>query len=149
MDLTLNGFIFIEENENGYLVYDRKSKEEKTIPAPKFKHGEIVKTTTKHYSPKDFTQLISPAWTDNRGWVYGESYINIYGHKGGSGYWHEEDLYEPLTDPLLKLYAERLKHIEFIQTHETLVSQRKDFLNKIMFSLDIIAPKWREQFNIK
>lgn len=144
-----NGYILIEEQETGILVYNRERKEEKIISYPKFKHGEIVKTSSKHYSPKDFTQLLSPSWTDNRGWVYGENYLDIYGNGGGSGYWIEEELFEPLSDPLLKLYAERIKIIEFIQQHETMVKQRRDFLDKIMFSLDIVAPKWREQFKMK
>jgi len=148
MDLQFNGYVFISEVEAGYEVYNTKTKEESIIPKPKFVHGQFVKPSSKHYSQKDFTRVISPSYTDNRGWVYGESYCDIYGNPGGTGYWIEEDLFEPLTDPILLLYAERLKHIEVIKNHETIVAQRRDFLNKIYFSLDIIAPKWREQFKI-
>lgn len=147
-DLSFNDHSFIEEQENGYLVYSKTAKSEKWIPKPKFTHGQYVKTSPKHYSQKDFTRLISPSYTENRGWVYGEYYCDIYGNPGGTGHWIEEDLFEPLTDPILLLYAERLKHIETIKNHETILNQRREFLNKIYFSLDIVAPKWREQFKL-
>lgn len=148
VDLSFNDYVFIEDQEAGYLVYNKKTKEESIIPKPKFAHGQFVKTSGKHYSKKDFTRVISPSYTDNRGWVYGESYCDIYGNPGGAGYWIEEANFEPLNDPLLLLYAERLKHIETIKNHQNIVRQREEFLNKIQFSLDIIVPKWREQFKI-
>ncbi|KKL65139.1 hypothetical protein LCGC14_2158020, partial [marine sediment metagenome] len=48
----------------------------KKVPLPKFKHEQIVQTSLKHYSQKDFTMVLEPTFTENRGWVYGEQYIH-------------------------------------------------------------------------
>lgn len=144
-DYNLGDCILIEDQETGFLVYNKKTKQEQIIPRPKFFHGQYVKTSTKHCSQKDFTRVISPCYTANRGWVYGEYYTDIWGNPGGTGHWEEEDLFEPLTDPFLKLVAERLNHLETIRNSKTIIKQMEEFVSKIDYSLDIIKPNWQNK----
>jgi hypothetical protein len=145
MNLDFGEYLLLKDQEDGYWVIHKETKTEKLIPKPKFTHNQIVKTSKTHYSQKEFTRLITPVYTDKRGWIYGETYMNIYGQGGGSSHWNDEHDYEELTDPILKLYAKHIELTECIGAHKSMVKQHEEMLSKIEYSLTIINPNWKEK----
>ncbi len=110
----------------------------KSVIKPRFADNQFVKTSPKHYSQESFTQVQTPNWTDNRGWVYGQSYIKRDGDRGGSGWWNNEDLFEELTDARDILIAEKLTREEKLSLLRTQVKQLEAELIKINFSLSFL-----------
>jgi hypothetical protein len=107
-----NGKVRIHD---GHFLYTKDAKvfyrgEDGTIravPQNRFEHGDIVRTTDKHFSNHDFTMLENPVWTSTRGWVYSQRYIGTDGScGGGSSAWEEGDFVE-ISDPMMMIYAER------------------------------------------
>lgn len=108
------------------------------IPKNKFPEGEIVQTTPTYYSPKSFTRLITPTYTENRGWVYGENYIDREGRQGGCGYSFEEEHFLPLSDGKDILLAKRLQAIWRKQDAEILFKRAESEIEKIDYCLALI-----------
>ena len=96
--------------KNGNVCIRGKDGRFFSVKPPAFKHCQIVTTSTKHYSKNSFTMVLEPTWSEVRGWIYGQRFIerdNISG--GGEGWWNEEDRFEPLSDPNDILLAEKLQ----------------------------------------
>lgn len=108
------------------------------IPKNKFEDGEIVQTTTTYYSPKSFTRLVSPMFTEDRGWVYGENYIDRDGQQGGAGYFFEEVHFMPLTDGKDILLAKRLQAIWRKNDAAILLNRAESEIEKIDYCLSLI-----------
>lgn len=107
---------------------------------PKFFDGEIVKTSPKHYSQKRFTMLRSPTWTENRGWVYEEIFVEFIPETGkfsgsGSSFWNDEFLYEPITLPTEKMLVEKFYRLDKILKLEKQIQDLKDEVVSIDFSI--------------
>ena len=114
-----NGTQILFENKNGTCCIRLKNGKFKRVTLPEFKHKQIVRTSPKHFSQTDFTMVLEPSWTEKRGWVYGERYIDRDSTSGGSGYWQEEDKYEFLENPLDILIAKRLSLKDEKKSHES------------------------------
>lgn len=108
------------------------------IPKNKFSNGEIVQTTAAYYSPKSFTRLVSPTYTENRGWVYGENYIDREGGQGGCGYFFEEEHFLPLTDGKDILLAKRLQTLWRKKDLQIELNRAESDLEKINYCLGLI-----------
>jgi len=121
--------IILRENKNGQM---------KAVVKPKFSHEQFVKTTSKHYSQKTFTQVCDPSWTDSRGWVYVENYVSRNGNGGGSGYWIDEDLFEGLTDAKDILIAEKLTREKKLHLVKVQTKRLEIELTRIDFSLSFL-----------
>jgi len=127
----------------GNNVYARNAKGQITkLPKNKFEEGEYVVTSTKHHSPNDFTRLVHPSYALMRGWVYGQEYVSLQGRCGGSSFAWDEDEFEKITDPIVRLYAERLRLNDVISKCESTIADSKKRLGNIEYSLSISIPDW-------
>lgn len=129
------------ESNNSFIARDEKGRMVK-IPKNKFADGEIVTTSQKHYSQAELTKLTQPRYTENRGWVYSQNYISLQGFKGGNSFAHDEDNFDKVEDPILKLYAERLILKELISKHENELKIAKENLIKIEYALSVSVGNW-------
>lgn len=122
--------------EDGILAKNAKG-EYCTIPLPKFRHKQFVKTTDTYFSPKSFTRLVSPCYTETRGWVYGENYVDRTGMFGGTGWSFDEDGFLPLTDARDILIAKRIEIKEELSelTHKTKLLN--DELAKVEYAIQL------------
>lgn len=111
------------------------------IPPPKFRHKQIVKTTDTYFSPKSFTRLLRPTYTENRGWVYGEGYINRDGTGGGSGWSFNEDSFLPLTDARDILIAKRIEIKERLAEISYQSKVLTEELSKVEYAINITQPQ--------
>jgi len=109
-------------------------------PTAKFKHNEFVATKSKLF--RRFTRLIEPNYNQKRGWIYGESYTDLQGNTGGSGFWTEEIFFDKLKNPLLKLYATRINLKEEIKEHKLQLALKTKKLNSIEYALRISVDNW-------
>ena len=137
---------YLYGNSDCYYIRDEKGKIKK-IPLNKFSHNQIVTTTEKHFSKESFTRLQYPVYTDNRGWVYTENYIDRHGSGGGCGSSFNEDLYTEITDPLDILFAERLYGMLKIQELKRDLKMQEGKLSKVVFAMDIVYPEWNNVIN--
>jgi hypothetical protein len=111
------------------------------IPHPKFHDRQFVKTRDGFYSPADFTRVLHPTYTETRGWVYGQQYINRDGIGGGSGWsWDEAD-FLPLKDPRDILIARRISILEDSRDLELHLKRNQAELEKIHYALELTQPK--------
>lgn len=133
---------FLYERNDSYFIRNEKGEIEK-IPKNKFYHGQIVKTTDKHFSQKTFTSVVEPNYTEQRGWIYGEGYLSRNDGRGGFGYWNEEDLFEEITSPGDILYAERIYLMNEIRECKNNLKNAEDKLEKIEFALSVSIPDWK------
>lgn len=111
------------------------------IPFPKFKHKQIVKTTKEYFSPKSFTRLLSPCYTESRGWVYGENYIDREGKTGGSGWSFDESGFLPLDDASDILLAKRIELVDRLNELKNETRSVTEELSKLRYAIDIVSPK--------
>jgi len=132
---------FLYEEKGFYFIRDIEGKIQK-IEKNKFEHNQIVKSSSKHYSQKSFTRVQEPTYNKVRGWVYVENYIGYNQNSGGCGMWNSEDLYEPLSDPMDILFAEKLRLSERIYELKTELKEKEDKLSKIIYSLSISFPDY-------
>lgn len=109
------------------------------IPFPKFKHKQIVKTTKEYFSPKSFTRLLSPSYTENRGWVYGENYIDRAGNPGGSGWSFDESGFLPLDDARDILVAKRIELVDRLNELKNETRLVTEELAKLKYAIDITS----------
>ena len=107
-----------------------------------FRDGEVVTTTPKHFSPKDITIVSNPSYTENRGWVYTENYVDLQNCRGGCGSSFEENLYRKITNPTLRLFAARIKLKTDIATYERKLRNDLETLKKIEYALFISVGNW-------
>lgn len=128
------------KNKDGTVcIRDEKGKF-LSVPSPPFYNEQIVKTSPKHYSQNSFTMVLEPTWTETRGWVYGERYINRKNlQSGGTGWWNNADLYEPLDNPTDILIAERHQLERRKQEQERSIKQINIKLAHIKFALKTIG----------
>lgn len=129
----------ISVQEDGILCRNKKG-EFCTIPLPKFRHNQFVKTTLTYYSPKTFTRLVNPTYTLTRGWVYGERYIDRQEQQGGTGYSFEEDSFLPLDDARDILIARKLEVSEEISLLNAKSKRLSEELSKLVYALEITKP---------
>jgi hypothetical protein len=128
-------------NKEYIIIRNKKGKFQK-VQKNKFEDGEIVSTSSKHYSYHSLSILAQPNYAENRGWVYVENYIDIQGNGGGSGCWHEEKLYKKIDNPILKLYAKRIQLKKDIQELKLKIKEKEDSLKMIEHSLNVSSPNW-------
>lgn len=128
--------------EDGEMITRNKKGKFMSIPDPVFSDGEIVTTSDKHYSPKALTILTKPTYSENRGWVYIENYVDLQHNRGGAGMWNNEDLYKKIADPVLKLYAERIKLKTEIKDCELGLKIKRKSLEDIEYALSIAVDNW-------
>lgn len=125
-------------NSNGMMVIEHaETLEIKNVKSPLFNDGEIVSTSSKHFSQKGLTRLLSPSYTDNRGWVYTENYINENGIPGGCGAWFEEELFKKIEDLGTRLLAKRIELNIEIQRLNNDIKIMNSELSKIEYALKI------------
>ena len=127
------------ENKDGSVCIRLDNGRMKSVPSAKFRHEQIVRTSEKHYSQKDFTMVLKPTWSEVRGWIYGERYISRDGSNGGCGWWNNEELYEPLSNPADILIAKKLALEAEIKGLEGSVKCRTKQLEKIRYALSVIS----------
>lgn len=120
-----DGFVYFRK-DNGRFLKVKKNR---------FEHGEIVSTSDKHYSKEGITVVLEPKYTEKRGWVYREQYIDLQGSGGGTGWWNNEDLYTKISSPIVKIFAKRINLKREINALENELKNRKIDLEKIDFSL--------------
>lgn len=130
-------FVHIKDNDDGtMLVYWLEPGGLRTIPQPKFFNGQFVKTSPKHCSQKNFTRVAPYCFTDV--WKYTEEFTSRGGLGGGSRCCLSENRFEPLTDPLDILIAEKLT----LEIRLTWVARKKKAmmgkLNSVKSSIEII-----------
>lgn len=111
-------------------------------PGPRFADGEFVTTSAKHYSSHNIVMLSDPTYNKTRGWIYVQNFANLQAVGGGCSFWENEDSFEPINNPVVKLYAERIKLKKEIQKHEQLLKQKKEELTKIEYALFVSVPEW-------
>lgn len=121
--------------EDGKAVLELEDGELLKINPPKFRNREVVSTTNKHYSQKELTRVLNPQYTENRGWVYVENYLDKNGRSGGCGMWIEEDLFQKPETLELRLKARKIEISEEISQLELNVKNRKTELSNIEFAL--------------
>ena len=109
----------------------------KKVALPKFYHRQFVRTSPKHYSQKSFTMVLQPTWTETRRWVYGERYIDRQGIGGGTGFWSNEDLYEPLSNPIDILIAKKLSMQDEKKEHELKIKTINKEIEHIDYALKL------------
>lgn len=128
-------YIFVgKSNDNKAIVENKETGEIKKVDLPKFKNNEVVKTSIKHYSQKEFTLLINRTYTDERGWIYGESYINIEKNTSvGCGYWNDEWMYEEITDLENKIKAKIFELKDEIAKHKTEIKNKEKEIDALMY----------------
>jgi hypothetical protein len=132
-------FVFIKnEGDDRMLVYWIETNTLITIPKPKFIYGQFVQTSNKHYSQKSFTRLLDQSYTDTRGWVYVENYVDRDGRGGGCGMWNDEFQYSPLTDPLDILIAEKLTALSEVTDLKVKIKDLEHKINMLETSIGII-----------
>ena len=129
--------------ENGFLYFRNNKGQINKHPKPKFKDNEIVTTTEKHYSIKNITRLKKPSFTENRGWVYIENFINIQGSGGGSGMWNKQDDYKKITDPKFLMIAKRIELKESILKAKNRIKTLESNLDKLEFTMDLVIKDYR------
>jgi hypothetical protein len=134
----------LHENNDGTVIILTRDNEIMTVPKNKFYDGEYVITSSTHFSPKDFTQVIDPTWTENRGWVYTEHYVDRNGTGGGGGSAFEESLYKKMTDPKDILIAKKLSLLENQQKFKCSISRIDNELEKVNFALNLIEQSQQE-----
>lgn len=110
------------------------------IPFPRFANKQIVKTTSDYFSPKSFTRLIDPTYTENRGWIYGENYIDREGMQGGCGYSFEEKWFTELEDVRDILIARRLSIKEEMSWLNSRLKTLSDELSKAEYAIQLTSP---------
>ena len=125
-------------NSKGMMIVENpETLEIKNVNPPFFYDGEIVRTSSKHFSQKKLTRVLSPSYTDNRGWVYTENYINERGVSGGYGSWFEEELFEKIEDLETKLLAKKIElntKIQHLNNDVKIMNKKK---KKIEYALEI------------
>ena len=136
-------FELLYEAEGNIIARNEKGQLTK-IPKNKFNDGEIVTTSKRHFSEKALGILTKPTYTENRGWVYIENYIDLQGSGGGCGSWFEEELYEKIDDPILKLFAERIRLRKHMETLKCQLKNDSEQLEKIRYSLSISVDYFNE-----
>ena len=129
--------------ETDFLYFRNKKGQIDKHPKPKFKDNEIVTTTGKHYSIKNITRLKNPSFTENRGWVYVENFINIQGYGGGSGMWNNQDMYEKITDPKFLMIAKRIELKESILNEKNKLKSLESDLIKLEFTMDLVVENYK------
>jgi len=125
--------------KEGVLIAKNTKGEMCEIPLPKFRHRQIVQTAPDYFSPKSFTRLLDPTYVEERGWVYGENYIDRHGHGGGCGYSFDEKSFLPLEDARDILIAKRIELNEKLATlrHETKLAEAE--LAKVEYGIELTA----------
>jgi hypothetical protein len=124
--------------KNGNVCIRNKHGRIESVPAPPFRHEQIVRTSSKHYSQKSFTMVLQPTWNETRGWIYGERYISPDGTEGGTGWWNNAELYEYLTDSHNILLAERLQLERKKKRMLSEIKQIETQLNHLNYSLSLL-----------
>lgn len=130
---------FLYEKDDKLYYRDALGKIKK-VPKNKFSEGEIVRTKSNHCSPNRFTRIIQPNYTEERGWIYGENYINLQGMGGGSGFYTNEDNFTKLSRPEDLLFAKRIYLKENINKLNIELKSNESELEKITYALDISIP---------
>lgn len=86
--------------------------------------------------------LLEPTWNEKRGWIYGEQYCGIKNGKiitrGGTGWWNEECMFQPLTDPKLKLMAELYYKEKTAKDLSAMIKTLEVKIEKINYALSLI-----------
>ena len=127
-------------NKNGTVCIRNKEGKFLSVPSPPFRDEQIVKTAPKHYSQKSFTMVLEPTWSETRGWIYGEQYINRRNlNSGGTGWWSNADLYEPLDNPTDILLAEIRQLEERRKDQEHSIKQINIKLSHLNYALKTIG----------
>ena len=108
------------------------------VNPPRFRDGQFVKTTKKHYSQKTFAHVSDPVWNDKRGWIYVENFISRDGQKGGHCYRNDEDFFEEIQDPRDILIAEKLYRIMEMEKLQRRLKVITTELSRIEFSLSLV-----------
>lgn len=125
-------------NDGNAIVQNKDSQELKIVAMPKFKHNEVVKTSERHYSQKDYTRVIQPTYTDERGWIYGESFINIdTGTSGGMGFWNDEYMYEKFTNLEMKIKAKLFELKDEISVLKNEINNKQREVEKLEYALRV------------
>ena len=130
-------------NGDSLIIRNNKGKMQK-IPKNKFEKGEIVMKGDKHYSKDGIVRLLDPTWTDTRGWIYGENYIDLHGSGGGCRYSTNEDCLKKIDIPAVRLYAKRINLNTEIANLEKLLKDKKIELEKVEYGLSISVDKWKD-----
>lgn len=129
--------------ENGFCYIRKDNGQLGKIPSNKFEDGEIVMITEKHYSKEQRLSILEkPSYTENRGWVYTEHFINLQGDGSGCGCWNNEDHYKKINNPILKLYAERIRLINEINLLKQQLETKENAFNMIEFALSKTSDQW-------
>lgn len=130
---------FIGKTHDGKAVVQNSDTNElKIVELPKFKHNEVVKTSSRHFSQKDYTRVTDPRYTDERGWIYGENYINIDTFTGsGQGFWNDEWQYEKFDDLEMKLKAKLFELNDEISKLNYEISIKKKEIDKVNYALSL------------
>ena len=117
------------------VVEHTETFEIKKVTPPLFSDGEVVSTSSKHFSQKKITRLLSPVYTENRGWAYVENYINEKGEGGGYGSSFEESLFKKIDDLETRLLAKKVElNIEIKQLNGDLRVINNE-LSKVEYAL--------------
>ena len=124
------------------VIRDKEGKF-KSVPEAKFYDGEVVSASEKHYSQKALCRLRTPTYNKIRGWLYIEDFMDLQNESmRGSSFWNNESMYETITDPILKLYANRIKLKSGIIKHESVLKQKREELGKIEYALSLAVEDW-------
>ena len=124
------------ETKDHVIARDGKGRLTK-ITKNKFNDGEVVQLSENHYSGRGITIVKTPTYTKERGWIYGENFIDLQGGGGGSCFWNNEELFKKIDNSILKLYAERIRLKRTIEEHKRQLKIDSEQLEKIEYSLSI------------
>ena len=125
-------------DDGNAIVQNKDTQELKIVEMPKFKHNEVVKTSARHYSQKDYTRVLQPSYTDERGWIYGESFINIDTNTGGGmSFWNDEYMYEKFTDLEMKIKAKLFELKSEISVLKNEINAKQREVEKLEYALNV------------